>query len=153
MLFTETGLNMEPPHPSSPVDLAAELQRIYDSELNIEISWLWDGGIDLRLGDRMNGFLAEENVSSIADVIGWFQEAIAHFYPDSTYAKNLDPEVHSRAERRLFRPPTTGAQVTCPHCGAPHSNPGRMEEIFFFVCSRCGLAVEVAPPKAPPKVQ
>ena len=95
----------------------------------------------------MNGFLAEENVSSIADVIGWFQEAIAHFYPDSTYAKNLDPEVQSRAERRLFRPPTTGAQVTCPHCGAPHPNPGRMEEIFCFVCSRCGSAVEVAPPK------
>jgi hypothetical protein len=61
MLFTEISLNMESPHPSSPVDLAAELQRIYDSELNIEISWLWDGGIDLRLGDRMNGFLAEEN--------------------------------------------------------------------------------------------
>ena len=56
-------MNMESPQTSTPVDLAAELQRIYDSELNIEISWLWDGGIDLRLGDRMNGFLAEENCS------------------------------------------------------------------------------------------
>ena len=147
MLFTETGLNMEPPHPSSPVDLAAELQRIYDSELNIEISWLWDGGIDLRLGDRMNGFLAEENVSSIADVIGWFQEAIAHFYPNSTYAKGLDPKVHSRMARRLFRSPIFGARVTCPHCGASNANPERMEEVLCFVCLHCGTPVQIGPPQ------
>ena len=41
------------------VDLASELQKIYDSEINVRISWLWDGGIDIRLGDEMNGFLAE----------------------------------------------------------------------------------------------
>jgi len=43
-------------------DLAAELQKIYDSEINVSISWLWDGGITVRLGDQMNGFEAEENV-------------------------------------------------------------------------------------------
>ena len=59
---------MESPQTSTPVDLAAELQKIYDSEINIEMSWLWDGGIDLRLGDPMNGFLAEENVPSMADM-------------------------------------------------------------------------------------
>jgi hypothetical protein len=33
------------------MDLAAELQKIYDSEINIEIriSWMWDGNIDVRL--------------------------------------------------------------------------------------------------------
>ena len=45
------------------MDLAAELQRIYDSEINVEIGWSWDGGIDVRLGDKMNGYLAEENVT------------------------------------------------------------------------------------------
>jgi hypothetical protein len=45
------------------MDLAAELQRIYDSEINVEIGWFWDGGIDVRLGDKMNGYLAEENVT------------------------------------------------------------------------------------------
>ena len=29
-------------------DLAIELQKIYDSEINMEISWFWDGGIDIR---------------------------------------------------------------------------------------------------------
>jgi hypothetical protein len=67
------------------VDLAAELQKIYGSEINLRIGWLWDAGIEVRLGDEMNGFLAEEIVSSVADVLPWLQEAIAHFYPTSIY--------------------------------------------------------------------
>src|ERR1019366_5876196 len=30
--------------------LENELQRIYESEINVRISWLWDGAIDVRLG-------------------------------------------------------------------------------------------------------
>jgi hypothetical protein len=43
------------------------------------VSWLWDGGIEVRLGDRMNGYLAEATVPSVNDVAEWLQEAIAHF--------------------------------------------------------------------------
>ena len=53
------------------MDLAIELQKIYDSEINIEIGWLWDGGIRVRLGDEMNGYLAEETIRSVSDVIPW----------------------------------------------------------------------------------
>jgi hypothetical protein len=74
-------------------DLAIELQKIYDSEINIEIGWLWDGGIEVRLGDEMSGYLAEENLSSTAEILPWFQEAIAHFFPTSTYA----PQMHRPA--------------------------------------------------------
>jgi hypothetical protein len=28
----------------------------------LRISWLWDGGVEVRLGDEVNGFLAEETV-------------------------------------------------------------------------------------------
>ena len=49
--------------------------------------------------------------------------------------------------RQIFAPPRTGARVTCPHCGAPSPNLGRMEEIIAFVCSHCGAGVEVEPPK------
>jgi DNA-directed RNA polymerase subunit RPC12/RpoP len=129
------------------MDLATELQKIYDSEINIEISWLWDGGIEVRLGDRMNGYLAEATVRSVADIIVWLQGAIAHFYPDSTYAHGLEPELKERAAHQIFFPPTMGAQVTCPHCGAPNPNHARTEEIIYFVCSRCGAAVEVKPPR------
>jgi hypothetical protein len=58
------------------VDLAAELQKIYDSEINIRISWLWDGGIEVWLGDEMNGFLAQETVGTAGEIALWLQEAI-----------------------------------------------------------------------------
>jgi hypothetical protein len=84
------------------VDLAVELQKIYDSEINLRIGWLWDGGIEVRLGDEMNGFLAEENLSSMADIVPWPQEAIAHFYPNSSYAASLPAEVRERAQNASF---------------------------------------------------
>jgi len=83
------------------VDVAAELQKIYDSEINVHISWFWDCGIDVRLGDDVNGFLAEESVASVAEILPWLQEAIAHFYPTSTYAASLDAEIRTRAATRL----------------------------------------------------
>jgi hypothetical protein len=33
------------------------LQRLYDSEINFEVSCFWDAGFDVRLGDAVNGFL------------------------------------------------------------------------------------------------
>jgi hypothetical protein len=99
------------------MDLAAELQKIYDSEINVEVSRLWDGAIEVRLGDRMNGYVAETNVPSAADIAPWLQAAIAHFYPMLAYAKGLEPEVRERAARQIFSPPKTGARVTCLHSG------------------------------------
>jgi len=34
-------------------------KRIYDSEINISVAWMWDSGIVLRLGDEVGGFIAE----------------------------------------------------------------------------------------------
>jgi hypothetical protein len=129
------------------VDLAVELQKIYDSEINVRISWLWDGGIEVRLGDEVNGFLAEELVGSVAEILPWLQEAIAHFYPTSSYAASLSSEIGERAATRLFQPPKTGLSVICPHCGAPHAAPPGMDELFQFICANCGNAVGVKPPK------
>jgi hypothetical protein len=71
-------------------------------------------GIEVWLGDEMNGFLAQETVGSAAEIGPWLQEAIAHFYPESTYAASLDQDVRQRAATRLFLPPTAGARVICP---------------------------------------
>jgi hypothetical protein len=128
------------------MDLVKELQAIYDSEVNLEIGWLWDGGIEVRLGDRMGGFLAEEALSSTAEIVPWLQEAIAHFYPESTYAKAFDADLRSRAALRLFFPPRVGAQVICPRCGAPNAAPA-MDQVFISYCARCGESFEVTPSK------
>ena len=81
------------------MDLAIELQKIYDSEINIEIGCSWDGGIEARLVDKMSGYLAEETLTSTAEIIPWFQEAIAHFFPTSAYASTLDAEVRKLRSR------------------------------------------------------
>jgi hypothetical protein len=40
--------------------------RIYDSEINVRISWFWDCGFEVRLGDEINGFLVEETFAHAA---------------------------------------------------------------------------------------
>ena len=49
---------------------------------------MWDAGIVVKLGDEMNGYKAEENVTSLSEVVPWLQEAIRKHYPTSRY--NLD---------------------------------------------------------------
>jgi hypothetical protein len=132
------------PRPNA-ADLATEHQRIYDSEINLRIDWLWDGGIRVALGDEMNGFVAEESVDSVAGLVPWLEAAIARFYPDSTYTASLSPEIKESAQTRFFQPPQIGARVACPHCRTPHVS--RMDEVYAFVCAHCGKSVTVNPPK------
>lgn len=97
-----------------------------------------------RRNERLPG---GRTVASVAAIIPWLQEAIAHFYPTSTYAAAMAAEIRECAARRLFSAPTAGAQVICPDCGAPHAAPPGMVELIQFVCLRCGNSVAVAAPK------
>jgi hypothetical protein len=123
-------------------DLAVELHKIYDSEIDVRIGWFRDGGIEIRLGHDMNRYLTEETVRTVAEIAPWLHQAIAHFYPGSSYARWLSPELRKRVKQRLFQPPRTGAQVTCPHCGAPHAAPPGMDE-----CSHSGAITVETPGK------
>ena len=138
------GLRRDPD--AATPDLAVELQRVYDSEINMRIGWFWDGGVEVRLGDDMNGYDAADTLGSVRETLPWLQEAIAHFYPDSTYASSLDADVRERAKSRSFEQPRVGARAICPHCGAPNAKP-MMDELFAFVCSHCGASVTIDPPK------
>ena len=61
--------------------LETELQKMYDSEIHVDIGWLWDGGIDVSIGnDEVTG-----NVRTVAEILPWLQTAIAKPYPDSQY--------------------------------------------------------------------
>jgi hypothetical protein len=62
---------------SNPMSMEEELQKIYDSEINFEITWLWDGGVDVKLGHGFTGY-AEEGIPSL-------QAVIARHYPASKY--------------------------------------------------------------------
>jgi hypothetical protein len=64
--------------------LQIELQKIYDSEINMEISWI-AGPIHVKLGNEFYGFGEESTVSSMASVLPWLQREIHRYHPESKY--------------------------------------------------------------------
>jgi hypothetical protein len=69
---------------ASPDALETELQKIYDSEINVTI---WIGGKDIlvALGNDFTGFDAKGKVSRMSDVLPWLQRAIHEGYSMSKY--------------------------------------------------------------------
>lgn len=67
-----------------------ELQKMYDSEINMQIGCFWDGGWYVALGDSVNGFIRPEwDSCELREIIPALQELIKEHYPNSTYAKSL----------------------------------------------------------------
>ena len=65
--------------------LETELQKMYDSKIHVDIGWLWDGGIDVSIGDdEVTG-----NVRTVAEILPWLQKEIATHYPDAGTASNV----------------------------------------------------------------
>jgi hypothetical protein len=68
---------------------ASMFQQLYDSEINFGVSCFWDAGFDVRLGDAVNGFLAQDKVPTWEAVEKWLHYAALKFYPNSGYAKHV----------------------------------------------------------------
>jgi hypothetical protein len=66
-------------------ELQTELQKIYDSEINIEISWVGNGPVGVKLGNEFYGFDEEGTVSSMSEVLPWLQTRIHEHYAESKY--------------------------------------------------------------------
>jgi hypothetical protein len=63
-------------------------ERLYNSEINFDVSCFWDGGFDVKLGDGMNGFKAWTTVRTWAEVEPWLEaQALVHF-PNSVFSLN-----------------------------------------------------------------
>lgn len=88
------------------------LARAYKSEINVEISTFWDGGWDVKLGDPMNGYLAETTIlpeatanagfgpyavediaAGLERVADWFDAMIREHLPQSFYVTGETMEV------------------------------------------------------------
>jgi len=76
---------------STPVrtglDVEAILSDLYESEINASISRLWDGEIDVKLGDPLNGYVAEGKVSTFAEAAARLRDQACSHYPDSEFAR------------------------------------------------------------------
>ncbi|MGX9575417.1 hypothetical protein [Mesorhizobium sp. f-mel] len=59
------------------------MQDLYHSEINVSVSWFWDGGIEVKLGDPLNGFVAEDRVQCWGQVEPWLRDKAIEHFPDS----------------------------------------------------------------------
>ena len=64
-----------------------ELQALYNSEINFEISCFYDGGFVWKLGDMQNGYKAHGNPPTLKEAVRELLEAAAVAYPNSDFAK------------------------------------------------------------------
>ena len=68
------------------------LQAIYDSEINVSISWLWDEGVEAKVfGGMISPWkftrkFQNRNHSAICDAVQWVVERILEHDPDSGFA-------------------------------------------------------------------
>ncbi|WP_353646234.1 hypothetical protein [Mesorhizobium sp. WSM2239] len=63
------------------------MQDLYHSEINVSVSWFWDGGIEVKLGDPLNGFVAEDRVQYWGQVEPWLRDRAIEHFPDSLFAR------------------------------------------------------------------
>jgi len=63
------------------------LQRLYDSEINAGIEWVWDGGVKWQLGDELNGWRATGSAATVALAVPELAENAAAEYPESDFAE------------------------------------------------------------------
>jgi hypothetical protein len=63
------------------------LQRLYNSEINARIEWVWDGGVEWSLGDEYRGWKATGREAAIALAAVALAKAAAQNYPKSEFAR------------------------------------------------------------------
>lgn len=64
------------------------LQCIYDSEINVSLSWFWDGGVEWELGDHMNGVKAYGHACDVRAAVEDLAAAAVNHFPNSEFARN-----------------------------------------------------------------
>lgn len=94
------------------------LQKLYDEEINFELSCFWDGGYRVRLGDESNGFVdVEDNIYDLDKAIDRLVCMAEKHYPKSG---NPTPVAADRctipACHAGFVPDGTVARKPCPEC-------------------------------------
>ena len=70
-------------------ELASFIEALHASEINGEISWFFDNVWGAKIGDKLNGYLAEGiEFSSLGDAARWLCDRALEFYPESEFAKD-----------------------------------------------------------------
>jgi hypothetical protein len=67
------------------MELGAIIDALYASEINCSVITFWDGGLTVKLGDDMNGFLDEQECRTASEAAEFLDAATRKHFPDSSY--------------------------------------------------------------------
>lgn len=67
------------------MELGAIIEALYESEINCSVTTFWDAGITVKLGDEMNGFMAEGYCKTSQEAAEFLDKATRKHCPDSEY--------------------------------------------------------------------
>ena len=95
-------------------DLEEILRALYESEINASVSWVWDGGINVELGDPLNGYDANEKVSTFADASAWLRDQACKHYPDGEFARKYGGFVRGAADLGRSKIKTKTVVIAAP---------------------------------------
>lgn len=65
------------------------LEKIYESEIHLTIGWMWDGGVDYKIGadpSYLKGEVESTGTSDMGEAIKIIADEVTHRYPDSEFA-------------------------------------------------------------------
>jgi hypothetical protein len=81
------------------------LKALYESEINILIDWMWDSGIQVKIGDRMNGFVAVEifDIDDFDKIENWIEVNIKKHFPNSKFSKTYSGDDFESAVKPAIR--------------------------------------------------
>lgn len=69
-------------------ELATFITGLHASEINGEISWFFDNVWGAKIGDKLNGYLAESaELPSLGHAARWLCDRALELYPESEFAK------------------------------------------------------------------
>jgi hypothetical protein len=83
------------------MDIEIVMNRLYKSEINSSIGSFWDNHWDVKLGDEMNGFVAEGNFRTLDECADFLDREARKHYPDSAYALGRLEHERRREANRL----------------------------------------------------
>jgi hypothetical protein len=95
-LFAEGDEDVRPLPVGGPrLSLEKVIEALHDSEINVGLQTFYDCGLQVWIGDEMNGIRAKGSANRGTDkawpddgaVALWLHEAALSLYPDSGYAK------------------------------------------------------------------
>ena len=63
------------------------LEKLYASEINARISWVWDTGFAWELGDDWNNFTAKGSEASLSETVMHLGQEAARKFPESQFGR------------------------------------------------------------------